>query len=590
MSIYGFIINGKTERYTYDALNNAPITKGTGANSIIVENTDGPNIASGEGSFAGGNQTTASGTGSVTFGGNSIASGMTSFAGGAKSGSVDYPTTASGNYSFAYGLSAKAEGASSVALGQRPIASALGSVAMGNNVLATGRASLVIGQFNLADDNAEDSSYGAGARKYLFIVGNGTADDARSNAITVDWDGNVVASGKMTVGAAPSDDLDVATKKYVDDNLSAFQGNSENNFLSLHEKVDTVNGTALKAFNSATVTQASIVSLSPEYAAENVPVSITTSEASATKIYKTGANIASGQYESGIWNDSGVKEDAEKAVRSKDYIPVARNTTYYIAYSTYEVAKGFTFRKYGRNKNFIGSATITSQSRLLTTDANCYFVTWSTDPSGDNLEGIHISEEVYDDDELISGSEIDYTYSINDPPSINYPSTDETWHRHWEEVTDISQFSNEITMGSETTNFFCDYGDISVEYRVKPKEVNSEITVVVPSVVEEAVAWEDIYGVWHTTEPNTYELKSSKFYHFVSDNANIPISVLTIKLEALSLGMAHYHFDFDTGSTVPTITLPATVTMPSNFYLEANKHYEIDIFNNYGMVVTWTIS
>ena len=31
----------------------------------------------------------------------------------------------------------------------------------------------------------------------IFTIGNGTSDDARSNALTVDWDGNVVASGSI---------------------------------------------------------------------------------------------------------------------------------------------------------------------------------------------------------------------------------------------------------------------------------------------------------------------------------------------------------------------------------------------------------
>jgi hypothetical protein len=46
----------------------------------------------------------------------------------------------------------------------------------------------------------------------LFAVGKGTAANARSNAFEVHTD------GRATVGAAPTADMDVATKKYVDDN------------------------------------------------------------------------------------------------------------------------------------------------------------------------------------------------------------------------------------------------------------------------------------------------------------------------------------------------------------------------------------
>ena len=539
MSVEGFIINGKTERYLYDALYGAPIEKGTGTDSIALASTLFPNTASGDSAMAFGQESEASGPMSFVF---------------------------------------------------------------GNHVSSTGRACVVIGQFNSIDENAEDSSHGAGARKYLFIVGNGTDDNTRSNALTVDWDGNVVASGKMTVGAAPTNDLDVATKEYVDDSLETFQTNVQNGFESIQENVQSdlgslqngINNTkeiALKAFSTTTSAQASIVSVSPEYAAENVPVIVTPSEVSASKIYKTGVNIANTQYESGIWNDFGEKEYAELAIRSKDYIPVAKNTTYYVAYSTDEAEHGLTFRKYGRNKNYIGFSKITAQSKLLTTDANCYFVTWSTDPNGDNLTGIRVESVVEGSEEPTYGP---YTYYITNPPSINYPSTDETWHRHWEEVKDISEIAD-LTTGSETTNFFCDYGELSVEYRLKPKESDSEImiSVSVPGnddVVEEIFGWEDEFGVWHEVIPNTYELIPSKFYHFVPSNSNASISSLNIVLKPPTIGMAHYHFDFDTGSTAPTLSLPATVNMPSNFYLEANKHYEIDIFNNFGMVVAWTIS
>lgn len=34
--------------------------------------------------------------------------------------------------------------------------------------------------------------------------------------MTVDWDGNAVVAGKLTVGAAPVNAMDVATKQYVD--------------------------------------------------------------------------------------------------------------------------------------------------------------------------------------------------------------------------------------------------------------------------------------------------------------------------------------------------------------------------------------
>ena len=81
----------------------------------------------------------------------------------------------------------------------------------------------------------------------------------------------------------------------------------------------------------------------------------------------------------------------------------------------------------------------------------------------------------------------------------------------------------------------------------------------------------------------TQALDAEKIYHFTG-----AVTSLTITLNAAASGqLAHYHFDFDSGSTVPTLTLPQTVTMPSGFTVEASKHYEIDILNNYGTVMAW---
>lgn len=82
----------------------------------------------------------------------------------------------------------------------------------------------------------------------------------------------------------------------------------------------------------------------------------------------------------------------------------------------------------------------------------------------------------------------------------------------------------------------------------------------------------------------TQALDAGKIYHFTG-----ALTSLTITLNAAS-GLAHYHFDFDSGSTAPTVTIPNTVTMPDSFAAEASKHYEVDILNNYGAVISWANS
>lgn len=83
----------------------------------------------------------------------------------------------------------------------------------------------------------------------------------------------------------------------------------------------------------------------------------------------------------------------------------------------------------------------------------------------------------------------------------------------------------------------------------------------------------------------TQALEAGKVYHFTG-----ALTALTISLAAAASGLAQYHFDFLSGSTAPTLTMPNVVTMPDSFTVEANKRYEVDILNNYGAVLAWAIS
>ena len=84
----------------------------------------------------------------------------------------------------------------------------------------------------------------------------------------------------------------------------------------------------------------------------------------------------------------------------------------------------------------------------------------------------------------------------------------------------------------------------------------------------------------------TQALDAGKLYHFTG-----ALTSLTITLNAAGSGqLAEYHFDFDCGSTAPTVTIPNTVTMPDSQQFEASKHYEVDILNNYGVVSAWATS
>ena len=138
-----------------------------------------------------------------------------------------YNTTASGNYAHAEGdttvassLSSHAEGSGTTASGDFSHAEGYGTTASGARSHAEGQFTTaqrvsqhVFGEYNVLDTGGTDTETRG---TYVEIVGNGSSTSARANARTLDWSGNEVLAGKLTVGAAPTNNMDVATKQYVD--------------------------------------------------------------------------------------------------------------------------------------------------------------------------------------------------------------------------------------------------------------------------------------------------------------------------------------------------------------------------------------
>ena len=200
---------------------------GDGENSVVLnseENTATGNYslsegnftsAQGEGSHAEGNFTTASGTGAHSEGGGTIASGAGSHAeGSATYASGDYShsegsdTIASGKYSHVEGLWNYAAGDCSHAEGESTNATGDYSHTEGCGTIAFSDYSHIEGKFNITDEN----------NIYAHIVGNGIAGSERSNAHTLDWDGNAWYAGTVTAGRNTTDeddDLVLVSKGYL---------------------------------------------------------------------------------------------------------------------------------------------------------------------------------------------------------------------------------------------------------------------------------------------------------------------------------------------------------------------------------------
>ena len=154
---------------------------------------------------------------------NSISMGRTGDIGMA-SVAIGVGVEASGNGSFAEGGGTKASNDSSHAEGMNTTASGTSSHAEGNYTQATGDCSHAEGSCTIASGecqhvqgkfNIEDTE-----NKYAHIVGNGKDNKNRSNTHTLDWEGNAWYAGKLSQEGTPTDDKDLATKKYVDDGIN----------------------------------------------------------------------------------------------------------------------------------------------------------------------------------------------------------------------------------------------------------------------------------------------------------------------------------------------------------------------------------
>lgn len=136
----------------------------------------------------------ASGDYSHAEGSNNTTNGYCSHAEG-------WRNTASGDGSHIEGWSNIASGDGSHAEGSNNTASGSYSHVEGYDNEASGYATHVQGKYNIIQQVTGPNYNG----KYCHIVGNGTSDTARSNAHTLDWDGNAWFAGDVYTGGTAMD-------------------------------------------------------------------------------------------------------------------------------------------------------------------------------------------------------------------------------------------------------------------------------------------------------------------------------------------------------------------------------------------------
>ena len=196
------------ERTLGEAFKKYRIQTGAKSSSSVEANSTAEginNVATGLVSHAEGAETQALGVtahsegyGTQALADYSHSEGLSTEARGIVSHAEGGATIAEGPYSHTEGqncsttieaLWAHAEGVNTVAL-------AMATHTEGNGTIAASYCQHVQGQFNLVDEET----------KYVHIVGKGADDDNRSNAHTLDWNGNAWFAGAVLTGGESMDD------------------------------------------------------------------------------------------------------------------------------------------------------------------------------------------------------------------------------------------------------------------------------------------------------------------------------------------------------------------------------------------------
>lgn len=168
----------------------------SGTNSFAIGDTT---IASGANSFSSGLSTRATNQQAAAFGAattangqNSFASGFGTEASGLNSAAFGNSTIASGASSFAIGNTNTAAGANSFTAGSTNFSNQASSMTFGEGLVVNNRGGVVVGHFNSHINFPTGVTLLTGSPSApVFLVGNGTTNLFRSNALAVLRNGNV---------------------------------------------------------------------------------------------------------------------------------------------------------------------------------------------------------------------------------------------------------------------------------------------------------------------------------------------------------------------------------------------------------------
>lgn len=169
-------------------------TLGTRASGPAVGNYS---VAEGTNTEASGYNSHAEGESTIASGYAAHAEGMSTESSSVESHAEGYATVASGGYSHAEGENTEASGDEAHAEGLGTKATADATHAANVWTVADQFGQTAIGRYNTKNNTNN-----------LFVIGNGTADNARSDAFQVDSSGNVIAAGSVSANGHPVGTMD----------------------------------------------------------------------------------------------------------------------------------------------------------------------------------------------------------------------------------------------------------------------------------------------------------------------------------------------------------------------------------------------
>lgn len=155
----------------------------------------------------------------------------------------------------------------------------------------------------------------------------------------------------------------------------------------------------------------------------------------ATQITRCGYNVWDEQTEFGMWNDSQEKwVSSTTMLKSKNYIPIVPNTTFSLKNPSGTISR---YVYYDKNKNYL-SFTNANSNRPFTTPANAYY--------------------------MMFGLSVAYGTTYNNDVSINYPSTETTYHAYNGITLPIAEKNNIITLVG-VNNIYSDSNNTEVVFK-----------------------------------------------------------------------------------------------------------------------------